>query len=558
MRPFLLNDPIARLEHELVDSLVRERFGTLVPPSISRQSLLALRPFVDASPWCFWSHERVGATLEVLEKDVARTYSAVETRRVAIARGLDNLFRPSPIASQDAGLDHGKPNELMRMATEALPEYLRVTEHVFGNLVQLTWAVAKRGSVEGRFDLRSATDHLRQRAAASLADGYSDRIRNAIAHGQVEFSFPGIKFGETPHAEQLTSSEFLRMLDLLARTCNESAIALKLFWLRCAADRPADLLAPVGLVTRMAAGAVGRRGLRLVGAVESNLPRTGRQLHVAVEMADRYRPLVLANAARVAAHLLQAGAHGYERLLIGADHGLPVHSLLIVIPDRLRALLSADVGIDRLPEAFEETQLLWFNESALRARVRNYRYIAASAFDQLRHEVRRNWRNAGLAPAADRYEVRSIENLSTQGIARLRVVGVLRNSEHAEDTELLRHILVALVRAGRRRFVRSRGRFLDKGIPWARRPRQVFVDLYIEDGPIRWLRSGGWAAGNLAAIAERSWGRERVHVTNPETVVKKVAMRFSIDKVAAAMAAMDVLSLIADLNKGDGGSNQRS
>lgn len=548
MRQFLLNDPVANIEHEGADWAIRQRLEKFLPDRIPRRLAVAFRPFVEDVPWRYWSNPNMASAVGLLENDANRTVQAISIRRSSLSRGFENLFRPAQISLHERELDHNKPSDLVRISTEALPEYLRLAEHVFGNLIEFYWSVSKRGGVEGRFDLRGGIDYLSQHGMASLVDGYSDRVRNAIAHGEVEFSFPDIRFGQ-PHFDQYSSSEFFRLFDTLTRTTNLLALAIMLFWVKHDVGPILGTAIPTAIVTRFAAGGANRRGLKILGAVESELPRTGRQLHVAVQMFDRGRTVVLANAARVAAHFIEAGAREYDRLLVGVDHGASIQSLVIILPRKLQAFFAENASLESLKDIFDETQLLWFDEHPMKTRIRNWSLIAQSAVAQARQATYKNWQAAGLRVGMGRFMIRDIQNVSSQGIARVRIIGVLVNPEDANNRALIKEIVHELVRAGRRRFVRSRGSVLEKGIPWPRRPSYVFIDLYKEDGPIRWLRSGGWPAGNLIAVGERVWHRRKpVHVTNPEEKYKRISLRFKMDEIAVAQAASQLSQLSADLN----------
>ena len=48
-------------------------------------------------------------------------------------------------------LDSARSRDLVRLSTEFFPEYLRWAEYVFGNLLELYWALEKRGEVDPIF-----------------------------------------------------------------------------------------------------------------------------------------------------------------------------------------------------------------------------------------------------------------------------------------------------------------------------------------------------------------------------------------------------------------------
>lgn len=485
-------------------------------------------------------------SLQILEDDVARTLQGIQARRKAIDRGIDSLFRISETVWTEEPLSGGTSRTLVRLFSDFFPEYLRWTEHVFGNLVEVFWAVCKRGGVDGRFDLRGATRLLTSKGHRRVTDGYVEDIRNGIAHGNVRFTGTHVEFGIV-RPTRLVAVECLNTFDRLCRTSNALALALTLFWIRHRTKAATVGQIPLSLVTRFAAGAVNRTGCRILGAIESDVALAGKQLHVAVEMNERNRAHVLLQSARIAAHFLNAGATGYNRVLCELDHGEAVTSLAIIKPNALKALLDADASVDRLAEVFDETQLLWFDESRWRTRLRAWRIIFRSAAQRAGHQIVENWRNAGLWTGKGRFRIREVENVSVSGIARVRLIAVLYEPSDAGNIPVVDEILRELVKVGRRRLVPSRTGNLDKGVRWLRRPAHVFVDLYRTDGPVRWLRSGGWVGGNLVAVAERTWGeRKPVLVQNPESVHRGIRIRYQIDAEAAGHAIEQVLRMRQD------------
>jgi hypothetical protein len=550
LRELLSSDPVARAEHELAQAQVSARFGSRTPEGVSG---LALRPFVEIAPWRYWDDRSVDLALALLEKDASRSIAAVVARTASIDRGIDELFRPSARGVDEGARSGDSASEIVTLATEWIPEYLRLVEHVFGNLLAPIWAALKKGGSGGHFDLRGATTFMRSQGHDALLGGFTEEVRNAIAHGKVRLTAFEIEFGDV-RPVCLTRSAFLDALDELGRTCNAFAIALMLFIAKHQGDVVRSGGVPRAMATRFVAGAVGRRNCRVAGSVESETPLAGKQLHIAVEMTERHRAHVLGQCARVAYQFIQVlGAARYERLEIEVHHGEPVASLSIVKPQELIALVARGAPIEALSTAFDDTQLLWYDEPAWRTRLRAWRVIAGSTWRLVRHQIIMNWHAARLCLGKGRFRVREVRNLSVDGIARVQVLAVLLRPEDADDLAVVNEVLRELVKVGRRRFVRSRMGTLDRGVAWPRRPVHVWVDLYRSDGTLRWLKSGGWPKGHLVAVAERTWGRRAaIKVPNPEHVYRKIRIRYRMDIDAARAAMAKATELFEKLGQRDG------
>jgi len=549
IKEFLLHDPLAKFDREVGRIEVNYRFAEFFPDSMSSQVVGALLPFASERPWKYWDLDTVLVALQVLESDKDRTIQAVANRRLALDRGIDNLFRPSKVVLEEESLNHGQSQGFVRLATEFFPEYLRWAEHVFGNLIEVYWSIKKKGGVEGSFDLRKAKTLLTNIDLNSLLNGYSDRVRNAIAHGEFNFTGLGIEFGEV-NPTNFTATEFLRLFDELCRTSNGLGIAIILFWARNNPNPHLNDSIPLTMISRFAAGGMNRTGLKLVGIVESDTPLGGHQLHAAVEISMRSRTQVLGECCRIATHLLEAGAKDYDRLLIELDHGIQVNSLAIVLPNKLRELLNNNSSLDRLPEVFAETQLLWFDESRWRTRLRAWHTIIKIGLKRAKLEMLNSWRESGLWIGKGRFQIREIENLGSQGIARLRIRAILKDPSDAKDEQVIKEIIHELVKIRKGRFVKSRSQFLDSGIPWRKRPDYIFVDLFEVDGTLRWLRGGGWQAGNLVAVAEYvRRNRKPTLLDNPEEIYKNIRIRYSMDDEKARQALGEIAKFLTDIYK---------
>ncbi|MFV2045679.1 MAG: hypothetical protein ACC700_20935, partial [Anaerolineales bacterium] len=369
----------------------------------------------------------------------------------------------------------------------------------------------------------------------------------ATAHGEVAFSGFDIEFGSV-QPEIYIASDFLRLYDELIRTCNSAAIAILLFWARHSHKVRAHDDVPLSIIEQLAAGGLNRPGLRLLGVVRSNTPLGGSQLHAAVSLDLRSRGQVLGECARVAFHLLESGARGFDRFLVQVDHGEHVASLVIIDSEKLTDLLECNALEDRLPEAFSETQLVWFDERRLKTRLRMWLTIIRTGWSWFKAEVIDSWHNIGLLAGRGRYLIREVESLSSQGVSRLRIKAVLTEPLHSEDRAIVREVIRDIVSRYRWLPTRSRSRILDPGIPLPKRPTHIFVDLFLADGTLRWLGGGGWVGGNIVAVAEFARGRaDPVLIDNPEETYKGIRIRYSMDAERAEHLEQEFAVLMQDI-----------
>jgi hypothetical protein len=535
LRELLSKDILAGAEADLRKRESLSRFHMYLTADDNDIFLRALYRFVNSVPWRYWDPEIVANALEVLENSAERTASAIAIRSRRMGIGFENLFRQTPTANYEEKLSLSKMSDLLRLATEFHPEYLRCAEHIFSNLLIVYWSVLRKGDVSGKYDLRGAVNLINQKGHHFLLKGYNDDIRNAVAHGQVVFrGFESIQYGPEVANVNFAAFEFLSAFDSLRRTSNNLALALLLFLARHRDSLSAtkDFILPPSIMAFLAGAGIERTGLNVVGVVESEIYGLGKQLHLAVQTFSLYKPLVLLECAQLTMHLLDNGGSGYARYLFDIDQGKSLPSLVIVKPDRLAALLQENAPVERLSEIFDDTPLLWYDESKFRTNLKAWKFLFKSHLRIAKEGMLAEWRNAGIVSRSrGRYLIRKIENVSAGRIPRVNVTAVLRYPDDANDRELIREIVYHIIKRTSKIWVDTKKAGFEGDRGKVGRPKYIWLRLCRLDGTIRWLNACGWASGNLVAMAERAYGlfRKPLQIRNPEEVWKGVQIRYSMD-----------------------------
>lgn len=547
IRELLSSDPLANADTELKRREGLKHFSKYFPSETADIWYRALFRFVDSIPWRYWDPEVVDNALKILESSGNRTITALSTWSRQINIGFDNLFRQAPTSKHEENLLQDKARDLLRLATEFHPEYLRCAQHIFANLLITYWAVLRKGSVQGKFDLRGAVSIIQKKRCGFLLSGYDDRIRNAIAHGEVIFKADRIQYGSERASYELPSLDFLAKFDSLWRTSNALAIALLLFLARNKSFLTTihgNL--PPSIITFIAAGSVERTGLKVLGVVESELPQIGKRLHIAVQTIFRSREMVLLDSARIAMNLFENGATDYTQFMFEIDHGETVSSLVSISPKQLEKVLKQDAPIKQLNDIFMETQLLWYDESIIRRMVKTWKLLLTSNFRLAWEDVLVQWNKIGFRRGEGRYYIRKVENASVNGIGRIRIIAVLRYFSDTKDREIIKEIIHKIIKKQSKKWINTSPEKLNQKWGWFGRPKYVWVSLYKIDGTLRWLSAGGWIGGNLLAIAEKIYGSRRlpIFVPKPEEIWQGIRFRFSIDKQAAKEAANKLVEAI--------------
>lgn len=535
-----LRDFLAGNRHFTADAEVRRRavatrLGDLLPSEVPPIWALTLSVFVTERPWRYWDEETVRAALALLERDLGRTIDALQHWRQQINVGFDALFLESAAALSDehAGMFHVRG--IVELGTVFHPEYLRFAEHVFGNLLTLYWAVQRKGGVNAKFDLPRAVGELDRNALAALVNGFNDRIRNAVAHGEIVYRGTDVQYGPVVANYQISPSEAVNTFDEIVRTSNALGFAILLFWARNH-DRLKDarVRLPVRLLGWVAAASVDGHFVQFDGAYESEPGLAGRQLHLGLRLESANRAFVLLMIGTIAYQLVEFGGVEYDRFLFEVDYGRAVSGLVVVQVGSLSRLLDENADQARFGEILAGPPLLWLDEGRQRTRLRVWKAIFHTRFVLARADHRAELVRLGLAQDHGGYWVREFASTSVGGLLRARIQVVLRNPADAEDRSRLREIARLAARDARRQWVtRTVGGFMStRG--WRAHPRQIEVRVFRVDGPVRWLGRGGWAGGNLVAIAEATprinLRYKHVIVRQPDEVWRNIRLQYGPPK----------------------------
>lgn len=556
LRDFLATDLLASADIELKRRRSLERLSEHLSTDTPDLWLRSLSRFASVPPWSYWDAELLRSALEILEISTDRTVSALEAWAGRIGVGFENLLRPAPTSYYEESLTDDKPQDLLRLATEFHPEYLRCAEHIFTNFLTLYWAILRKGAVKAKFDIAGALTIIQNKGCDFLLSGYDEKVRNAIAHGEVVFTGTGIQYGSPEAHYKLTSSEFLSKLDALWRTMNALAIALLLFLARnrhLFVKLPRPIL-PSSIIMFLAAAGVERPGLTVTGIVESDVPSIGKQLHITIRTIFRAPEAVLLETAQLAFHLLENGASAYSRYLINIDHGKPIPSFVRISVEHLARLLQDQAPFERWGEIFQEQPLLWYQEGKFVRQLKVWKLLFGSHLKLLWENIQNDWRKTGLLRGGGRFRIRKIENASVAGIPRIWVTAVLQHPEDADNQEVVRQVIHAIVNMVSRTWINKYPSDFKRRLRWPGHPKYIWVWLYKIDGTYRWLRGGGWAGGNIVAAAEkvRDSRRSPIFVRNPEEIWKGMRLRYSMDVQVAAEAIDELATIIGGRVKDNG------
>lgn len=510
-----------------------------------------LSKFTRNTPLRYWDREIIEKALSVLETDARKTTSAIMFWKNRIGMGFDYLLRRASIEKYEDDLSTQKASELLLLANEFQPEYLRRCEHIFTNLVILYWAVLKKGSIQGKsFDITGAVSLLKSKGCELLLSGYDEKVRNGIAHGQVTFGLSEIQYGDHHYPYKTQDSEFLYIFDTLWRTSNSLAIAILLFIARnhsLISTTNTNAL-PTSIISLIATTETEREGLSVKGVIESEI-KSGNQLYILTETTFNKRESVMLECSHIALRLLDAGAVGYSRFVFAIHQGTEVDSMVVILPEKLIELQNEPYV--RFNEILE-SDLVWTNESPLQNKIKAFKIALLSNAKLGWMKFISEQQERGLFLTANRYYIKRVRNSSAGGLARIHIFVTLRFAADASNPDIVRKIVLDVINKFRRKwFATNPSTVFKKRRNWYKFPEYIWVSVYQHDGPIRWVINGGWSRKNLIAMAEKITHpkREALFVKKPDEIWQGIRLQYQMDIEAAARSFAEVLKIMHQPNQ---------
>jgi len=547
-------------------SEIEVRLSRLLSAKHRLSALGAVRPFVELPPFTYWSDPLVGTAKGILDKDPDRSARAINKWGKELGHAYDMLMLESHTAGYDHELSAMHVRDIQILGTIFLPEYLRLSEHVLKNLLCIFWSIERKGGVDAKFDLRGGTALLESKGVAMLYDGFVDGVRNGIAHGQVAYEGPDVYFGPAAGGIRMSVHDVFNLYDRLLRSCTGLMLAILLFGVEEEADEKARsrLRFPYSVAVQMSAAAALNEDLcKVVGAYESTMALTGRQLHIGIKPRVISNTTLIYIAGRLTYALLPWIGERYTRILFEIDYGTGASGLLITRPMKLRQLIAEGAKTLRVNETYEQTPMLWAGECKRADKSRFLRSIFGRIVRGAVDDYREKMRQAGIGTALYDYRIRSRKNVSAGHRCRVEIIAVLTAPWLAEDQTALRRIVLGIVRQASRRWTMTRMGGLMRHWGWPTRTRQIFVKLHQYDGSVRWLGSGGWQGGNLVAVAERIrpglYPLKPVFVKNPQETWRGIRLRYNADQEELARAQQGITELVQRIHaeRSSAGSEDR-
>ena len=496
---FLASHPMVRLEAASRQRAVSLRFGRWVAAQQGEPWALSLFDFAAKRPLKYVYDGEIQGILDLLESHPAESRDALKAHGRELTHAIHSVVCPASSWEREHLPSLSSPADYAELEGIWFPEYQRYAEHAFNHLINLPLGVLERVRTKQYCNLTLANrvDLLPQLGFPNLGNGFRRPVRNAISHGSTEYGITDIRFIDRSGTEELTPGEFLRLFDRIVSASNAVAASILLFILRNLATIGADAI-PLGATLMALRGAGAYRGLSVDRLIPSEALQGKTQLAIVCSTPVPSRTLQTFDALHLAARAQDFAGSNFDRIAIAFDTGHSVGGSVFLDSGRLALARRDDEPLEALGEV-TEMSLLWHDSSDLRRRVATAKLALRLGLAHQGVEVRERWRQTGTTPLRFRYSIRSRKNTSAGRLRRVEVIVVLNSGEDPSEDDLYR-IARQAIRRIRRRPIRSVD--LEGSGLLFRRPRYVWVKVFLEDAVLRNLESPGPDNPNLLLKAE--------------------------------------------------------
>lgn len=308
-----------------------------------------------------------------------------------ITRAIFSIFRSNLFSNNDEEIFFESPHDLNRFENIWLPEYIRYSEQIFNHLIQIPLTILDFSTGKNRHKdaLHNRSDALINLGYQSFCKGFNSTIRNAISHGDVEYTFLEAIFTDNKRQEVLSGPDFAEYFDNLVDTCNSIIIAILLFLSENSTvfSKEEYSQLPLGLLFLLIDGNTYNNGSHIISAIDSKIPGNNNQLNIDCHV-DSLSKATQQFEALFICYVASKFSNGkYERFVVSIHCDMPNNALIVINGRELHESIHNNLLIVDCAPKLIESSLMWFSVNAYRNRLRIFKNFVKTFFELFKIEM---------------------------------------------------------------------------------------------------------------------------------------------------------------------------
>lgn len=440
-----------------------------------------------------------------------------------------SLLRKGSFWEKEYGLDISTPTKIEEFETIWHPEYVRFFESIYKKLLlPIIKTIDKKE--KSNFEMtneKNQTDKLKDLNLNELLKGNNRVIRNSISHGKVSYDYSQIIYNDRHTTEQHFPSDLLRTFDLLVETCNSIVVTYLLLIARFyQSDKKVVSMLPLSLKFLFMDGLLSSEYFELLSFYKSTV-NGSPQLNIICDIKSANRTTHTFYSLNLCYYIFKHVDTNFGRFAISLECGKSITSSIFIDGKKLRNSIRKNLSIDASKDVIE-TNMLWHDSNNIGRKIANWRHILKTQYRIYKIERQKELRKAGFKQFSKRFEIKDIENRSTEKNVRIYSFVWIKDIEGLDIADFHRLVRYIIKRLRRKKFPLTN--FGEPSI-FKYRPKYIWLDIYSQDKCIRFYKRH---LNSEFHILKAEWiknikKREPILLKETDEIIKKVRYKYNKD-----------------------------
>ncbi len=498
------NHPPLLSFNKLKERKIRSVFGNWITNKDFNHWHYSLYQFTVMKQLIYHDNDTINDAIKLFAKFPDFFKTSIINNQDRITRAIFSILRPNLFSNNDEGIYLESPHDLNRFESIWLPEYIRYSEQIFNHLIQIPLSILDLSTGKNRHKdaLSNRSEALINFGLQSFCKGFNSTIRNAISHGDVEYTFHEAIFTDKNRQEVLSGPDFADYFDSLVDNCNSIIIAILLFLCEKSTvfSKEEYSQLPLGLLFLLIDGNTYNNGSHIISAIDSKIPGNNNQLNIECYV-DSLSPATQQFEALLFCYVASKFSIGkYERFVVSIHCNMPNNALIVINGSELHKSIQNNLLLADCGPRLIESSLLWFSDTSTRNRFRIFKNIFKTYFELFKIDMADLVNKNGIGFIPSVYKILEIKNSSPKKIRRIESHIALNYSKKDITSDDLIMIVSNAIYRLRRKWIRKKDITGEIGLPYF--PYYVTLRLYSKQKRLRKLKQMNLQNNDLVLIAE--------------------------------------------------------
>ena len=490
---------------------------------------LCLSRFSDKRPLKYFNRNLIIELSRFLELYPTEFKKAFIESKDVINNSITGLLRNGSFWGKEYGLDISTPRKIEEFETIWHPEYVRLYESIYKKLLLpiIKTIDKKENSNFENTNEKNQAEKLKDLKLNELLKGNNRVIRNSISHGKVSYDYSQIIYNDRHTTEQYFPLDILRTFDFLVETCNSIVVTYVLLIAKFyQSDNRIVSMLPLSLKFLLMDGLLSSDYFELLSFHESTV-NGSTQLNTICNIKSVNRLTQTFYSLNFCYNIIKHVNDKYGRFGISLECGKSIASSIFIDGKKLKHAIKNNLSMDASKDVIE-TSMLWHNSNNLKRKIDNWRHILNIQIRIYKIERQKELRQAGFKQFSKRFEIKEIENRSTDKNVRIYSYVWIKDLEGLDIDDFHRLIRYIIKKLRRKKFP-----LINFGEPSILKyhPKYIWLDIFSQDKCLRFYKRH---LNSDYHILKAEWiknikKREPILLKKTDEIIGKIRFKYNKD-----------------------------